>query len=133
MAASKYDFPIEQGSSFKLSLVYKDSDDNVVDLTGWCSRLIWVTNTGATQVFTTENVDDTSYNFTIDGTNGKIILLIPANTTNLFNFFGAKYDLELQSPEELYAGGGKYTIRLLYGDIEIVKRYTRSGTALECQ
>jgi hypothetical protein len=133
MAASKYDFPIEQGSSFKLSLVYKDSDDNVVDLTGWCSRLIWVTNTGTTQVFTTENVNDTSYNFTIDGTNGKIILLIPANTTNLFNFFGAKYDLELQSPEELYAGGGKYTIRLLYGDIEIVKRYTRSGTALECQ
>ena len=133
MAASKYDFPIEQGSSFNLSLVYKDADDNVVDLSNWCSRLTWITNTNITQVFTTENINDTSYQFTIDGPNGKISLLIPANTTNLFNFFSAKYDLELQSPEDLYTGGGKYTIRLLYGDIEIVKRYTRSGTALECQ
>lgn len=133
MAASKYDFSIEQGSSFKLSLIYKDADGNVVDLTNWCSRLTWVTNTGTTQTFTTENVDYSVYKFTIDGVNGKITLMIPANTTNLFNFFSCKYDLEIQSPDDLYAGGGKYTIRLLYGDINIIKRHSRTDTALECQ
>jgi len=33
MAASKYDFKIEQGSSFKFSLIYKDANRDPVDLT----------------------------------------------------------------------------------------------------
>ena len=133
MAASKYDFSIEQGTSFKLSLVYKDADGNVINLTNWCSRLILVTNTGATQTFTTENADYSVYKFTIDGINGKITLMIPANTTNLLNFFSAKYDLEIQSPDDLYNGGGKYTTRLLFGNIDVIKRYSRTGTGLACQ
>lgn len=44
MAASKYDFSIEQGTSFKLSLRYKDAAGVPIDLTGWCARLIWKTN-----------------------------------------------------------------------------------------
>ena len=56
MAASKYDFSIEQGSSFKLSLVYKDDNNNPIDLTNWCARLIWKTNTNITQTFSTENI-----------------------------------------------------------------------------
>ena len=30
MPASKYDFNIEQGSSFRLSIIYKDDDNNIV-------------------------------------------------------------------------------------------------------
>lgn len=132
MAASKYDFSIEQGSSFKLSLVYKDDNGNPVDLTNWCARLTWKTNTNVTQTFSTENIDYSVYKFIIEPLLGKLTLLIPASTTNSFTFNTAKYDLELQSDDDLYSGGGKYIIRLLYGNINIVKRFSQSGSLLEC-
>jgi hypothetical protein len=132
MAASKYDFSIEQGSSFKLSLVYKDDNGNPVDLTDWCARLTWKTNTNITQTFSSENIDHSVYKFVIEPLLGKLSLLIPASTTNSFSFNTAKYDLELQSDDDLYSGGGKYIIRLLYGNVNIIKRFSQSGSLLEC-
>jgi len=133
MAASKYDFSIEQGSSFKLSLVYKDDNGNPIDLTNWCARLTWKTNTNLTQTFNTENIDYSVYKFSIEPLIGKITLMIPASTTNSFTFNAAKYDLELQSDDDLYTGGGKYIIRLIYGTINIVKRFSQSSSLLECE
>lgn len=132
MAASKYDFSIEQGSSFKLSLVYKDDNNNPIDLTNWCARLTWKTNTNTTQTFSTENIDYSVYKFIIEANIGKITLLIPATTTNSFSFNTAKYDLELQSDDDLYTGGGKSIIRLLYGTVTVVKRFSQSTTLLDC-
>lgn len=132
MPASQYNFAIEQGSSFRMNLVYKDDDGNVIDLTGWCARLTWITNKNTTQVFNTTNLDYSIYKFTIIGNEGKISLLIPADTTNSFDFNTAKYDLELQSPDDLYVGGGKYTTRILYGVISIDKRFSKSDSTLDC-
>ena len=133
MAASKYDFAIEQGTSFKISLVYKDASGVPVDITDWCSRLTWKTNLNATQVFHSDNTDHSVYNFYMDGPNGKLTLMIPANTTNSFSFNTAKYDLELQSPDELYAnGGGKYVTRILFGTVSIIKRFSQTTEALDC-
>ena len=132
MAASKYDFKIEQGSSFRFSLIYKDASANPVNLTGWCARLVWKTNNGSTQIFSTENTDYSLYKFTIDAVNGKLTFLLPTSTTNNFDFTTANYDLELSSPDEIYLGGGNYTTRILYGTILIVKRFSQSNTSLEC-
>ncbi len=132
MAASKYDFSIEQGSSFKLSLIYKDANGEPINLTNWCARLVWKTNTGSTQVFSSENTDYSVYKFIIDDANGKLTFMLPASTTNNLGFTTAKYDLELASPDDLYAGGGKYTVRLLFGTVNIVKRFSQNTTALEC-
>lgn len=132
MAASKYDFSIEQGTSFKLSLIYKDSERNPINLTNWCARLVWKTNTNTTQVFSSDNTDHSVYKFDIDDSNGKLILMFPAGTTNGFNFTTAKYDLELRSPDELYNGGGQYTTRILFGTVNIVKRFSQNNTNLEC-
>lgn len=132
MAASKYDFTIEQGTSFKLSLIYKDENGNPINLTDWCARLIWKTNSNITQVFSSNNLDLSVYKFIIDPLNGKLTLMIPAHTSNTFNFNTAKYDLELQSPDDLYNGGGKFTTRLLFGTINIVKRFSQSGQLLDC-
>lgn len=132
MSASKYDFSIEQGTSFKLSLIYKDQNGNPINLTNWCARLTWKTNTNMTQVFLSSNTDYSVYKFSIDPIAGKLSLMIPANTTNGFNFGNCKYDLELQSPDDLYNGGGKYTTRLLFGTINIVKRFSQSGQILDC-
>ena len=30
-------------------------------------------------------------------------------------------------------GGGKYTVRIMFGTVNIIKRNSKSGTALECQ
>ena len=132
MAASKYDFAIEQGTSFKISLIYKDADGNPVNLTNWCARLIWKTNTNTTQVFSSDSTDYGVYKFIIEPIIGKLTLMIPSTTTNSFAFNSAKYDLELQSPDDLYNGGGKYTTRLLFGTVSIVKRFSQSTSQLEC-
>lgn len=130
MSAAQYDFKIEQGSSFSLSFIYKDSSGNPVNLTGWCARLTWKTNNGI-EVFSTETVNP-QYRFDIDEPNGKLILQFPATTTNNFTFSSAKYDLELQGPDEIYAGGGKYTTRILYGTVTLVKRFSQANNVLEC-
>lgn len=130
MSAGLYDFSIEQGSSFTLSLIYKDSDGNPVNLTGWCARLTWKTNTGIS-TFTTETTNP-NYRFEIDEPNGKIILQFPASVTNDFDFNTAKYDLELQSPDDLYTSGGKFTTRILYGTTTLIKRFSQTNTTLEC-
>lgn len=141
MSAAKYDFYIEQGSSFRLALTYKDSEENIIDLTNWCARLIMTTkykniaqrSLSTTKIYSTTNVDYTLYKFYIDGPNGKIIFMLPSDVTNDFDFDTANYDLELQSPNEFYGDGGNYTIRLLYGVITINKRQSESDTALDCQ
>lgn len=133
MPASKYDFSIEQGTSFKLSLIYKDSNKNPIDITNWCARLIWTTDEGTVQIFSTKNIDYSIYKFDVIGPEGKLLLQIPANTTNLFIFDKAKYDLELESPYELYTGGGKEIIRLVFGTVKIIHRFSENNTLLDCQ
>ncbi|NBU33477.1 hypothetical protein EBZ38_11455 [bacterium] len=132
MAAAKYDFAIEQGTSFRLSLVYKNAEGIPVDLTGWCARLVWRTSSSTTQTFSSNNNNHEVYRFEIDEPNGKLTLLFPTSTTNSFNFNTAKYDLELQSPDDLYDGGGKYSTRILYGIITIVKRFSQIPSNMDC-
>jgi hypothetical protein len=130
MSAGLYNFNIEQGTSFTLSLIYKDNSGNPVDLTGWCARLVWKSSVGV-ETFTTETTN-ANYRFDIDEPNGKLTLQFPASVTNNFSFSTAKYDIELQSPNDLYLGGGKYTTRLLSGTITLVKRFSQTNTTLEC-
>jgi hypothetical protein len=132
MAASRYDFAIEQGSTFKISLVYKDGAKNVIDLTGWCARLTWKNNKGNMYQFFTTNTDYGQYKFSIDGPNGVISLIIPASSTNQFLFNNAKYDLELLSPDPISSETGEYVTRILFGDIKIVPRYTNSNNEMSC-
>lgn len=134
MPAANYDFIIEQGTSFKFSLVYKDANGNVVDLTDWCARLVMKPKyNGSSTIFTTTNIDLSLYKFYIDGPNGKIVLLIPAETTNDFTVDEMKYELEIQSPEDFYTEGGKYTSRVLEGSIFIHKRNSKYSETLDCQ
>lgn len=134
MAASLYDFSIEQGSSFKMTIVYKDANGTPVDIRDWCARLTWTTNIGDTTTFTTENSNPALYNFSIaNDDSGTITFEIPADVTNGYSFKSAKYDLELQSDDDIYTGGGKYTTRILYGTVTILSRYSQYSSSLECQ
>lgn len=131
MSAAKYDFSIEQGSSFSLIITYKDADGNVVDLTNWCARLVIKTNTNEIVIFNTGH-NDSNYKFSLDGPNGKFTLLLPADTTNSYSFNTGKYDLELECPEDFYAGGNNLIQRVLFGTITIIKRFSQYSDLLEC-
>lgn len=132
MPAAKYDFSVEQGSSYSLVLTYKNANGDAVNLTGWCGRIICKTNNNETIIFQTGH-NSSDYKFTLDGPNGKFTLLWPASTTNGYIFNNAKYDFELQSPDNYYSGGGFFTERILYGIITITKRFSQNSTILECQ
>jgi hypothetical protein len=133
MAATKYDFSIEQGVSFRISITYQDSNKDPVNISNYCARLVWTTDTGVIQVFSSDNLDFALYKFVIDGDIGRIRLMLPASITNSFNFGTAKYDLELKSDEDLYEGGGKKTARLLYGKVTLIKRNSRDTAEISCQ
>lgn len=131
MAAAKYDFDIEQGSSFTISFTYKDSTNTVVNISNWCARIIMTTSDNQTITYSS-GTTSSNYKMSLDGPTGKITLLLPAITTNNFTFKTAKYDLELESDDVLYSGGGNYTNRILYGVITIVKRISNNSTILDC-
>lgn len=132
MSAKKYDFSIEQGTSFRLAITYKDKDQQIINISDYCARLIWITDKGVSQVFTTDNTDLSLYKFSVDGPTGKLMLLLPASTTNNFDFTFAQYDLELKSNIDLYSGGGKEVSRLLYGKITLIKRNSKGSTEIVC-
>lgn len=131
MAAAEYNFTIQQGSSFTISFTYKDSSNTAVDISNWCARIIMTTSDNQTITYSS-GTTNSNYKMTVDGVNGKITLLLPAITTNNFTFKTAKYDLELESDDVLYTGGGNYTDRILYGTITILKRSSHNSTILEC-
>lgn len=141
MSAANYDFSIEQGTSYRLTFIYKDSDGNPINITNWCARLVMKTaykdiakkSLSSTIIYSSTNTAYSQYKFYIDGIQGKVTILFPADTTNNFDFDTTKYDLELQSPDDFYALGGNYTIRILYGLITIVKRNSGSAIVLDCQ
>jgi hypothetical protein len=58
--------------------------------------------------------------------------MLPATTTNSYTFTNAKYDLELQSPDDLYPSGGKETGRILYGTVNIIGRYSQNTSRASC-
>lgn len=132
MPASQYNFEIDQGSSFNLVLTNTDDNDNAIDMTNYCARLIMTTNNGTVYVFDTDNTDPSLYKFYIEGHLGKISLLIPASVTNAYDFYTAKYDLEIKSPNDHYVGGGKYIERIMYGTITLNKRFSKSDAILNC-
>jgi hypothetical protein len=116
MAAGKYDFYIEQGATFNRTIVWKDSSEDPVNLTGYTARM---------QVRKTVNSDTTILSLTTE--NGKIALggalgtitltLAPADTETLESFCGV-YDLELKS-------GSDFVTRLLEGQVTISREVTR--------
>ncbi len=120
MPAAVYDILIEQGSSYEVTFLYTDVNNNPIDVTNYCILLQWRTNTNDIYAFTNK-YDGTDYSLTT-GTDGTIILKLPSKTTNLYNFDQAFYDLDLQEPNEEYPGSGLKSYRLSTGTINIVKR-----------
>lgn len=128
MAAGTYDFPVEQGASFGLSIQYADSSGVPVNLNLFSvARMQWNTNQNSTYQFTTNNTNSGLYLFEFGSpsASGIINFKLPASTTGGFNFTSANYDLELETISDFYPGGGPQVIRLLQGTVTILPEITK--------
>jgi hypothetical protein len=128
MAAGKYSFTIEQGSTVNFEIQYKNSTGTPVDLTGFNGKMMirsnYADNTPTTYATLSSSLasDGTGLNFsgsngTTPLTSGSIGIIISAASSSAFTFDTARYDLEIYS--------GNTVTRLLEGMIKIDKEVTR--------
>ena len=133
MAAGKYSFTVQQGSTLCFRIDYKDSNNNAVDLTGYESRMIIRPDVASSTVIcslssVTTDIDGTGLNMTpvISGvtypkSSGSIEITISAASSSLFTFGEAVYDLEIYSG----SAPGTYVDRILEGRVKLTKEVTR--------
>jgi hypothetical protein len=132
MAAGRYNFIIEQGTTVNFEFQYLDSNSNPIDLTGYSGRMQLRpdfadnTNTVYITLSSSLNPDGTGLNFNGSGgtkplSSGSIGVFIAACTSSMFTFDNALYDLEL------YSGSADcpYTIRLIQGSVNISREVTK--------
>ena len=134
MAAGNYNFTIEQGSTFKRTFKYKDSEGSPIDLALFevnmgirsdidsSISILEVGETGALK----NGVDSTSNTFfkitsASEGANAnEINLTIDADTTASMSFGTAVYDIEISDNST-----PKVVTRILQGKIKLSKEVTR--------
>jgi subtilisin-like proprotein convertase family protein len=122
MPAATHNFSIEQGSDNQIIFEYFDENNSAVDLRNYHIVMSVVTNTGSLLSF--NNFTKTN-NYSFVGTpNGRMILDLPAKTTNEYTFNSAVYDLDVQEPNEQFTGSGFKRYRFSQGSINIIKRNT---------
>lgn len=114
--SEELDIVVEQGATFDVTLTWKDSAGDPIDITGYSARMDIRANIDedtAIHSMTSANGD-----IVLGDAAGTIQLLITAADTEAFDFQTAVYDLELIS------GAGAVT-RLIKGCIELDKEVTR--------
>jgi hypothetical protein len=100
MAAPVYNTTLERGSTFQLTVTYKDASATVVNLTGWTYRMqVRESQSAASPILTSEGGSPT---IVIDETNkvtGVLVFSVtPTNTTAISpsTLTTAYYDIEIQ-------------------------------------
>jgi len=128
MAAGKYSFIIEQGSTLNFEVQYKDSTSTPINLSGYSGKMQirsgFADSNPTTYITLSSSLapDGTGLNFS--GSNGStplssgsIGIYISAASSSAFTFDTAYYDLEITS--------GTVVTRLLEGQIKLSKEVTR--------
>ena len=128
MAAGKYNFVIEQGSTVDFEIAYTDSGSNKIDLTDYTGRMQIKDKIGGDTTYITLSsslaLDGTGLNFSgsnnaVPPSSGTIGVFISANSSSALDFTKAVYDLEIIS-------GSTYPVvtRLLQGTVTLDKEVT---------
>lgn len=128
MAAGKYTFVVEQGTTVQFEIQYKDSLNNPINLFGYTARMQirpdYADNTSTTYANLTSTLYADGTGLNMSGSNGttpiqsgSIGIYISAATSSAFNFNEAKYDLEIVS--------GSAVIRILEGCVKLRREVTR--------
>lgn len=132
MPAADYNFTIDRGAGYYIAFDYKDNNNITINLTNWCARFSYLPEGSTTPVTYISDTINASYSFIIQPELGKIILKLPATTTQSFNFNFAVYDLDLKSPNELYPGSGNQIIKLLKGTFTMIGSNVANPEPFSC-
>lgn len=128
MAAGKYNFTIEQGTTVDFEIVYKDSDNQPIDVDNHSGRMQIKDKPGGgvTHITLTNELatDGTGLDFT-DGEQGKIKVFISAYSSSLLNFNKAFYDLEIATSDTY-----EVVTRLLQGTVTLDKEVTTATSSV---
>jgi len=131
MAAGKYSWTLEQGTTISFEIQYADSNGNPIDLTGYNGRMqlrdSYANSPNSTIYLTLSsslNPDNTGLNFsgsngTTPPTSGSIGIYISSCTSSMLTFGTALYDLEIYSGSDC-----PYTVRLLEGQVRLSQEVT---------
>ena len=126
MAAGRYSFTIEQGSTLDFNVQYLDSNSTPVDLTDYSGKMQIRPSAGSSDVIATlsssRDTDGTGLNFSGSNgstppTSGSIGVFISAASSSAFSFNEAVYDLEIYS--------GSIVTRILEGKVKLSPEVTR--------
>lgn len=126
MAAGRYSFIIEQGSTLDFEIQYKDSNNAPINLTGYSGRMQIRSTIDSPNVIITLSSsidpDGTGLNFsgsngTTPPSSGSIGIYISAASSSAFTFPTAVYDLEIVS--------GSRVTRILEGNVSLSREVTR--------
>ncbi len=124
MTAVRYDLSIEQGETFELHLIWKDSDNVPIAITGYTLHMQIRESVERDDVLLDINsanvVDGISFN-TFDAT-GEIDVEVSDEITAALTFSQGEYDLFMYSP-----AGKSY--KLMYGNVRLVDAVTRGMNA----
>jgi len=126
MAAGKWNFNIEQGTTVDFFIQYKDKNLVPINLTGYSGKMQirsnYADNNPTTYITlsSSRTPDGTGLNFT-GALTGSIGIFIAACSSSALNFSSARYDLEV------YSGsiGCPITTRILEGQVNLSKETTR--------
>ena len=135
MAAGRYNFQIEQGSTVDFTINYTDSSGVAIDLTDYEARMDIRPSAGSSELYATLSsslqADLSGIDMTppvtygtgqLTKTSGSLRIYISAATSSAFNFNAAQYDLEV------YSGSSPTTVtKLLTGQINLIKEVTTSS------
>ena len=128
MAAGRYSFVIEQGTTTNFEIQYKDSNNNPVDLTGYSGKMMirpnYADDNPTTYAILSSSLaaDGTGLDFSGSNgstppTSGSIGIYISAVSSSNFTFNTARYDLEITL--------GSVVTRILEGQVNLSQEVTR--------
>jgi len=95
MLAGRYDIIADQGSTLNRALIYVDSANVPVDLTGYDAAMQVRENYGSTALVLSLSTDGTAPEITLGGTAGTIDVSVPASVMAAIPAGVYVYDLEL--------------------------------------
>ena len=121
MSAGKYNFVIEQGTTFTRTITWKDSSGSAIDLSTYTARMDIKEKKSDTTANALVNLTETA-GLTLGGGAGTILITITHAVTTALDFEEAYYDLEVKS------AGGVVT-KLLEGTITLDKEVTTAAWA----
>jgi hypothetical protein len=135
MAAGKYNFTIEQGTTVDFAVNYNDSESNPIDISGYQARMQLRPEKGSSTLYLTlsSSLDSTYTGLNLSGSgginastplsSGSIGVYISAVTSSLLNFDCAFYDLEIVSG----SGNTATVTRLLEGTVTLNREVTKGN------